>query len=161
MNIVAFIKNYPNSKVYIHLFLNTVLLPEWPSAVLCIYTFILFSDSYSWVPCLSWTACCSSQNPLGPKNYLVFQHFCVFKFFSTMSVWFWGPSFNTEDNCWTHMQLLQMFPMRTDALEQRCRTLLLAIDCPAKFSSNSKQSHLKQLIKVFRIAWKLKTCMFD
>ncbi len=42
-----------------------------------------------------------------------------------------------------------------------CPTLLLAIDCPAKFSSNSNQTHLKQLIKVFRITWKLKTGVFD
>ncbi len=38
--------------------------------------------------------------------------------------------------------------------------LLLAIDCPAKFR-NSNQTHLKQLIKFFRIAWKLKTGVFD
>ncbi len=31
-------------------------------------------------------------------------------------------------------------------------TLLLSIDSPAKFSSNSNQTHLKQLIQVFRIA---------
>ncbi len=37
------------------------------------------------------------------------------------------------------------------ALEQGCPILLLAIDCPAKFISNSNQTHLKQLIKVFRI----------
>ncbi len=46
-------------------------------------------------------------------------------------------------------------------LRQGCPTLLLAIDCPAKFSSNSNQTQLKQLIKVFRIAWKWKTGVFD
>ncbi len=37
----------------------------------------------------------------------------------------------------------------------------MAIDCQAKFSSNSNQTHLKQLIKVFRITWKLKAGVFD
>ncbi len=49
----------------------------------------------------------------------------------------------------------------SDNLRQGCPILLLAIDCPAKFSSNSNQTHLKQLIKVFRIAWKLKAGVFD
>ncbi len=38
------------------------------------------------------------------------------------------------------------------AVKQGCPTLVLAIDCPAKFSSDSNQTHLKQLIKVFGIA---------
>ncbi len=32
---------------------------------------------------------------------------CVFEPFSTMAVWLWDPSFHTEDNWGTHMQLLQ------------------------------------------------------
>ncbi len=47
------------------------------------------------------------------------------------------------------------------ALQQGCPILLLAIDCPANFSSNSNQTQLKQLIKVFRIAWILKAGVFD
>lgn len=46
-------------------------------------------------------------------------------------------------------------------LERGCPALFLAIDCPAEFGSNSNQTHLKQLIKVFRIAWKLKAGVFD
>ncbi len=87
--IVEFIKHTP--KVYIRLILNTVLLPEWSTAV-----FFLFSDSCSWVPCLSWTVKPSAvlqKNYSGPTNSLVFQHFCVFEPFPTMTVWFWDPSF--------------------------------------------------------------------
>ncbi len=46
-------------------------------------------------------------------------------------------------------------------LQQWCPILLLAIDCPAKFSSNCNQTHLKQLIKIFRNAWKSKAGVFD
>ncbi len=34
-----------------------------------------------------------------------------------MTVWFWGPSFLTEDNWWTHLQLLQKIQTLTDAPE--------------------------------------------
>ncbi len=44
---------------------------------------------------------------------------------------------------------------------QGCPIPLMAIDCPAKFISNSNQTYLKQLIKIFRIAWKLKAGVFD
>ncbi len=55
--------------------------------ILCCYLndpqlcFFLFSDSCSWVPCLSWTVKLTTvlqKNPSGPTNSLVFQHFCVF-----------------------------------------------------------------------------------
>ncbi len=46
-----------------------------------------------------------------------------------------------------------------DTLSKGCPTLLLAIDCPAKFSSNSNQTHLKQLIKVFRIENQRQVCL--
>ncbi len=42
----------------------------------------LFSDSCSWVPCLSWTVKLSAvhqKNPSAPTNYLWFQHFYVFE----------------------------------------------------------------------------------
>ncbi len=80
----------------------------------------LFSDSCSWVPCLSWTgklAAVLQKNPSGPTNSLVFQHFCVFEPFPTMTVWFWDPSFHTEDNWGTHLQLLQKIQTPTDASE--------------------------------------------
>ncbi len=73
--------------------LNTVLLPEWSTAV------FLFSDSSSWVPCLSWTVKLSAvlqKNHSAPTHTLVFQHFCVFEPFPTMTVWFWDPSFHTR-----------------------------------------------------------------
>ncbi len=57
----------------------------------------LFSDSCSWVPCLSWTVklpAVLQKNPSGPTNSLLFQHFCVFEPFPTMTVWFWDPSFH-------------------------------------------------------------------
>ncbi len=41
----------------------------------------LFSDSCSWVPCLSWTVKLPAvlwKNHSGPANSLVFQHFCVY-----------------------------------------------------------------------------------
>ncbi|KAL0182824.1 hypothetical protein M9458_022199, partial [Cirrhinus mrigala] len=37
------------------------------------------------------------------------------------------------------------------ALFQRSPALLLESCCPADFSSNSSQTHLNQLIKVFRV----------
>jgi len=61
----------------------------------------LFSDSCSWVLCLSWTVKLSAvlqKSPSAPTNSLVFQHCCVFEPFPTMTVWFWYPSFHTEDN---------------------------------------------------------------
>ncbi len=108
--IIEFIK-WARSKVYTHLILNPVLFPEWSTAV-CV-----FSDSCSWVPCLSWTVKLSAvlqKNPSGLTNSLVFQHFCVFEPFPTMTVWFWDPSFHTDDNWGTHMQLLQKIQTLTD-----------------------------------------------
>ncbi len=80
----------------------------------------LFSDSCSWVPCLFWTVklpAVLQKNPPGPINDLVFQHFCVFEPFPTMTVWFWDPSFHTKDNWGTHLQLLQKIQTLTDAPE--------------------------------------------
>ncbi len=39
------------------------------------------------------------------------------------------------------------FWSNSEDLEQGCTTLLLAIDCPAKFSSNSNQTHLSLIFK--------------
>ncbi len=43
--------------------------------------------------------------------------FCLFEPFPKVTVWFWDPSFHTEDNWGTHMQLLQKVQMLTDAPE--------------------------------------------
>jgi len=40
-----------------------------------------------------------------------------------MIVWFWDPSFRTEDNWGTHMQLLQKVKMLTDAPEGKNHAL--------------------------------------
>ncbi len=71
----------------------------------CFFCFVLFSDRCLWVPCLSWTVklpAVLQKNPSGPTNSLVFQHFCAFEPFPTMTIWFWDPSFHTEDNRGTH-----------------------------------------------------------
>ncbi len=81
-----------------------LLLPEWSTAV------CLFSDSCSWVPCLSWTVqlpAVLQKIPSGPTNDLVSQHFCVFEPFPTLTVWFWDQTFHIDDNRWTHLQILQ------------------------------------------------------
>ncbi len=70
--IVEFNKKWPRSKVYIPLILNTVFLPEWSTAV-----FFLFSDSCSWVPCLSWTAKLPAVLQKKPSNSLVLQYLCI------------------------------------------------------------------------------------
>ncbi len=57
------------------------------------------------------------KNPSGPTNSLGFQHFCVFEPFPKMTIWFWDSSFHTEDNWWTHLQLLQKIQTLTDAPE--------------------------------------------
>ncbi len=60
-------------KVYIHMIVNTVLLPEWSTAV----NVFFFCDSCSWVPCLySKTACCSSEKYF--RSFFGFQAFlCI------------------------------------------------------------------------------------
>ncbi len=112
--IVDFIKLH-HSKVYIRLILNTVLLPEWSTAVF----FVLFSDSCSWVSCFSWTVKLRAvlrKNPLAPTNSLVFQYFVFLNPFQQW-LWFWDPVFHTEDNWETHLQLLQKIKTLTDAPE--------------------------------------------
>ncbi len=47
------------------------------------------------------------------SNSLVFQHFCAFEPFLTMTVWFWDPSFHTEDNWGIYYRRLTL----TDAPE--------------------------------------------
>ncbi len=55
---------------------STVLLPEWSTTVfLFVY---LFSDSCSWVPCLSWTVkttCCSLEKSFRSHKYFGFSAF--------------------------------------------------------------------------------------
>ncbi len=113
--IVEFIK-MTRSKVYIPLIPNTVLFPEWSTAV------CLFSDCCSRVPCVSWTVQLSAvlqKNPSAHTYSLVLQDFCVFEPFPTMTVRFLDPSFHTEDNWGTHLHLLQKIQTLTDAPEEK------------------------------------------
>ncbi len=85
-----------------------------------IHSCVFLSDICSWVPCLSWTDklfTVLQKNPSAPTILGIFQHFYVFEPFLTMTVWFWDPSFHTEDNWETHMQLLQKIQTLTDAPE--------------------------------------------
>ncbi len=47
------------------------------------------------------------------------------------------------------------------SLDQALSTLVLEGHCPANFSSNPNQTHLNQLIKLFRITSKLQAGEFD
>ncbi len=49
----------------------------------------------------------------------------------------------------------------TNDLRQGFSTLVLEGHCPANFSSNPNQTHLNQLIKMFRITSKLQAGEFD
>ncbi len=51
--------------------------------------------------------------------------------------------------------------MRSYTIEQAFLTLVLEGHCPANFSSNPNQTHLNQLIKLFRITSKLQAGEFD
>ncbi len=112
----------PQEKIKMTLFKSLHTL----NSLYCVVTWMihscvfLFSDSCSWVP-LSWTVKLPAvlwKNPSVPTNYLVFQHFCAFEPFPTMTLWFWDPSFHTEDNWRTHLQLLQKIQTLTDAPEE-------------------------------------------
>ncbi len=64
----------------------------------------LFCVGCSWVPCLFWTVELSTvlqTNPPRSVDSAVFQHFCIFEPFPAVTVWFWDPSFHTEENWWT------------------------------------------------------------
>ncbi len=50
---------------------------------------------------------------------------------------------------------------RTQTLDQGWATSVLEGRCPAEFSSNPNQTHLKQLINVFKITRKLQAGVFD
>ncbi len=71
----------------------------------------LFCDGCSWVSCLFWTVKLSTvlqKNPPCPESS-VFQHVFIFEPFPAMTVWFWDPSFHTEDDWGTQTQLLKRF----------------------------------------------------
>ncbi len=101
-------------KVYIHLILNTVFLPEWSTAV---FLFCLVKVDHETLVCPEQLICLLlfRKNTSGHTNSLVFQHFCVFEPFPTMTVWFWDPTFHTEDNWGTYMQPLQKVQTLSDA----------------------------------------------
>ncbi len=96
--IVEFI-TWPRSKVFTPLILNTVLLSEWSSAVFIssvidVHESLVCPEQFN---CLLFF-----RKTLQLTNNLVFQHFCVFEPFPTMTVWFWDASFHTEDDWGTH-----------------------------------------------------------
>ncbi len=69
----------------------------------------------------SWTEHCSSDKSSTFCRFCSFQHFCIFEPFPAVTVWFWDPSFHTEDNWWTQTQLLKKVQTFTDAPENtRC-----------------------------------------
>ncbi len=75
----------------------------------------------------SYTVGCSSEKSFRPHNFFLFCSilwFCVFEPFPTMTVWFWDPSFHTEENWGTHMQLLQKIQTLTDAPEGKPHLIL-------------------------------------
>ncbi len=55
---------------------------------------------------LNW-ALFFKKNPLCPAKYSVFQHILHFEPFPAVTVWFWDPYFNTEDNWGPQTQLLK------------------------------------------------------
>ncbi len=98
--IVEFIKMTPFKSLHT---LDTVLLPEWYTAV-CLCLVIVVHESLvcpEQLNCLLFFSCST--------NSLVFQHFCVFEPFPTMTVWFWDPSFHTEDDWETHYNYYRRF----------------------------------------------------
>jgi len=50
---------------------------------------------------------CSSENPPRPKQFQFSSIFCIFEPFPAVTVWFWDPSFHTEDNLETQARLLK------------------------------------------------------
>ncbi len=57
-----------------------------------------FSDVHESIVCPEQLNCLLSFRKILqlPQIIFVFQHFCVFEPFPTMTVWFWDPSFHTE-----------------------------------------------------------------
>ncbi len=81
-NIVGFIKII-RSKVYIRVLFNTVLFPERSTAV-CVCLVIVVHES---LVCPEQLKSASlHKNTSAHTNPLVFQHFCVFEPFPTMTL---------------------------------------------------------------------------
>ncbi len=76
------------------LILNTVLLSEWSTAVFCLV--IVVHESLV----------CPEQ--LNCHKLFGFQHFVYLNPFQ-MTVWFWDPSFHTEDDWGTFMHYYRRF----------------------------------------------------
>ncbi len=72
---------------------------------------LFFCDGCSWVSCLFWTVNLSTvRKILHVLQILQFSSiFCIFEPFPAVTVWFWDPSFHTEDNWETQTQLLKRF----------------------------------------------------
>ncbi len=52
------------------------------------------------------------------QNLQVSSIFCIFEPFPAVTVWFWDPSFHTEDKWGTQTQLLKKVQTFTDAPEE-------------------------------------------
>ncbi len=114
---IEFIK-LPCCNVYITLNLNTVC------CFLSDPRLFLFCDSCSWVPCLSWAVqlpAVLQTNPPAPAHSLFSSIFCICELFPTVTVWFWDPSFPSEDNWRNDTQLLQKVKIFTHAREGHTR----------------------------------------
>ncbi len=89
----------PHSKVCAPLVLNTV----------CGYLddprLFLFCGC-SWIPLLVTLSTVLQKNPPFLRNLQFYSIFCIFEPFPAVTVWFWDPSFDTEDNWGTQTQLL-------------------------------------------------------
>ncbi len=59
--------------------------------VLVVHESLVCSEQLNWALFLQ-------TNPPRSVDSAVFQHFCIFEPFPAVTVWFWDPSFHTEDN---------------------------------------------------------------
>ncbi len=111
-------KNDPVQKFIYAEFLILCCCLNDPQLFFCLFVCLVFFVHGSLV-CPEQLNCLLffRKNPSGPTNYLVFQHFCLFEPFPKMTVWFWDPSFHTDDNWGAHVQLLQKMKSLTDAPE--------------------------------------------
>ncbi len=85
------------------------------------------------------------KNPPGPTNYLIFQYLLHIWSLSN-NVWSWDPSFHTEDNRGTHMQLLQKVPQSLGFFQHLLRIWSLMLQ---KEKQCIKSQQCKLLNRIF------------
>ncbi len=108
-------ENKKSLKVYIRLILNTVLLPEWSTAVFFCLVIVVHESLVPWTVKLPAVL---QKNLTGPTHSVVFQHFlCIWTLSNNDFPAMTDSSFHTEDNWGTHMHLLQKVQMLTDVPE--------------------------------------------